>query len=104
MVLNIADALNAYRQGGGTQAAAGSTTSAEEAGAGSFADTLKGFAKDTVSSLKEGEKASIDGATGKADLASIVTAISKAELMLQTVVTIRDKVISAYQDISKTAI
>ena len=46
----------------------------------------------------------MDAATGKANIASVVTAISNAELMLQTVVTIRDKVISAYQDITKTSI
>lgn len=102
MVLNIADALSAYRQGGGTSASAVETTG--EAGTGSFAETLKGFVGDTVSSLQDGEKAATSAATGKADLASIVTAIGKAELMLQTVVTIRDKVIAAYQDISKTAI
>ena len=44
------------------------------------------------------------GATGKADLASVVTAVENAGLMLQTVVSIRDKVISAYQSITQTAI
>jgi len=62
---------------------------------------LKGFANDAVKSVQEGEKAATAGATGKADIASVVTAISNAELMLQTVVTIRDKVITAYQDITK---
>jgi flagellar hook-basal body complex protein FliE len=102
MVLNIADALSAYRQSGGT--AVGAESAAGESGAGNFADTLKGFAKDTMNSLEGGEKAATASATGKADLTTIVTAIGKAEMMLQTVVTIRDKVIAAYQDISKTAI
>jgi len=103
MVLNVADALSAYRQSGGNAINAG-VSGDDSTGTGNFAETLKGFASDTVNSLQEGEKAATAGATGKADLASIVTAISKAELMLQTVVTIRDKVIAAYQDISKTAI
>lgn len=103
MVLNIADALSAYRQTSGT--AAGVADVADAKGGGSFADTLKGFVGDTVNSLQEGEKAATSAATGKGgDLTSIVTAISKAEEMLTTVVTIRDKVIAAYQDISKTAI
>lgn len=102
MVLNIADALSAYRQSSGTSASA--VTSGSDSGTGSFADTLKGFVGDTVNALQESDKAAVSGATGKGDVASIVTAISKAELMLQTVVTIRDKVIAAYQDISKTAI
>lgn len=104
MVLNIADALSAYRKGGGAATNAGTMAEDSSGGAASFSDTLKGFASDTVNALKEGEKAATSGATGQANLANIVTAISNAELMLQTVVTIRDKVIAAYQDISKTPI
>jgi flagellar hook-basal body complex protein FliE len=103
MVMNIADALAAYRQGGGGASAAGGSTT-EVSGTGSFGDMLKNFAGDAVKSLESGEKAATAAATGKADLTSVVTAISNAELMLQTVVTIRDKVIAAYQDITKTAI
>lgn len=103
MVVNIADALSAYRQGNATPASIAGA--AEPVSGGSFADTLKGFVGETVNSLQEGEKAATAAATGKgADLANIVAAISKAETMLTTVVTIRDKVIAAYQDISKTAI
>jgi flagellar hook-basal body complex protein FliE len=103
MVMNIADALAAYRQGGGAIAKTGGAVADAEGGA-SFSDTLKNFASDAVGSLQEGEKAAAGGATGKADLVSVVTAIGNAELMLQTVVTIRDKVIAAYQDITKTPI
>lgn len=102
MVLNIGNALAAYRQTGGD---AEKATSVADLGSGStFSDTLKNFAGDAVKSLESGEKAATSAATGKADIASVVTAINSAELMLQTVVTIRDKVIAAYQDITKTAI
>ena len=76
----------------------------EASGGESFADTLKGFAGDAVKTLQDGEKAAAAGATGKVDIASVVTAMNSAELMLQTVVGIRDKVIAAYQDITKTSI
>jgi flagellar hook-basal body complex protein FliE len=99
--MNIADALSAYKQGGGSAAGKAASTTDEVGSGGSFSDTLKGFVNDSVKSIEEGEKAATAGATGKADIASVVTAISNAELMLQTVVTIRDKVISAYQDITK---
>jgi flagellar hook-basal body complex protein FliE len=103
MVINVADALAAYRQnGGGAGTKIG--TSSETEGVGSFGDMLKNFAGDAVKTLEQGEKAATAGATGKADLTSVVTAISNAELMLQTVVTIRDKIISAYTDITKTSI
>lgn len=102
MVLNVADALAAYRQGGGLSQPAASAT--ESSGGQSFGDMLKGIGEHTIDSLKQGEQAATSAAMGKADLASVVTAISSAELMLQTVVAIRDKVIAAYQDITKTAI
>jgi len=101
MVMNVADALAAYKQGGNLAGKAGAS---DVAGGESFSDVLKNFAGDAAKSLEGGEKAAMAGATGKADIASVVTAISDAELMLQTVVTIRDKVIAAYQDITKTAI
>lgn len=41
---------------------------------------------------------------GKADLTDVVTAVSQAETALNTVVTIRDRVINAYQDIIKMPI
>lgn len=100
--MNVADALAAYRNGGGISGKPSSVT--ETAGGESFADSLKKFATDAIDGVKGGEKAALDGISGKADLASVVTAISNAEMMLQTVVTIRDKVIGAYQEITKTQI
>ena len=101
MVMNVADVINAYRQPGGTL---GNTVGAADETGGSFADALKGFANDAMGAIKDGEKAASAGASGKADLTSVVTAINNAELMLQTVVAIRDKVISAYQSIVQTAV
>ena len=102
---SIADALAAYRQNGAAGPTSASPAAAEEtAGVESFGDMMKTFAGDTVHALKEGESAALASASGKADLTSVITAIGKAELMLQTVVTIRDKVIAAYQDISKTSV
>jgi flagellar hook-basal body complex protein FliE len=93
--MNIADALAAYRQGTGGSASTGTSASGGE----SFADALKGFADDAVDALKDGEKAANSTVSGKADVTSVVTAVNNAELMLQTVTAIRDKVISAYQSI-----
>ena len=101
MVTNVADVLSAYRQSGG---AAKTVGAGSPAGGESFADALKSFAGDAVDAIKQGEQAAAAGAAGKADIASVVTAVSNAEMMLQTVVTIHDKVISAYQSITQTAI
>ncbi len=104
MVLPIADALAAYRQGGGLSSSAAATTTTGGTGSSSFGSMVKDYLNDATNTLQEGEKAATASALGKGDLTTVITAISKAELMLQTVVTIRDKVIAAYQDITKTAI
>jgi flagellar hook-basal body complex protein FliE len=42
--------------------------------------------------------------SGHGDLTQVVTAVSRAELALQTTVAVRDRVIAAYQDIIKMPI
>lgn len=42
--------------------------------------------------------------SGAADLTDVVTAVGKAELTLQTVVAVRDKVIQAYQEVLRMPI
>jgi flagellar hook-basal body complex protein FliE len=102
MVINVSDVTSLYKKTGGIIDDAGADSS--PSGAGSFADALKGFAGNAIDSLKEGEKAATSAATGKTDLASVVTAIDNAEVVLTEVTTIRDKVISAYQAITSGAI
>lgn len=51
-----------------------------------------------------GEAMSAKAIAGKAELHELVTAVTNAELTLQTVVAVRDKVIAAYQDITKMPI
>ena len=106
MVANISDILSAYKKTGGIMDDAGSGMSnAPVSGAGTFADALSSFAGDAVGTIHEGEKAAMASASGvKTDLASVATAISKAEIVLDEVVAIRDKVISAYQAITSGAI
>ncbi len=51
-----------------------------------------------------GESISAAAIAGKAELHELVTAITNAELTLQTVVAVRDKAVGAYQDIIKMPI
>ena len=57
-----------------------------------------------VGTMRTGETAAAQGATGQGDLVGIVNAVTAAELTLETVVAIRDRVIAAYQDIMKMPI
>ncbi|MCZ6523675.1 MAG: flagellar hook-basal body complex protein FliE [Alphaproteobacteria bacterium] len=65
----------------------------------SFAEVLSRVAEDAVAAVDKGEKASLKSLSGEADLVAIVTAVSNAEITLQTVVALKDKVVQAYQEI-----
>lgn len=70
----------------------------------SFLDMVADAGKQAVKTGKVEELTSMKGLAKEADLADVVTAVSNAELTLQTVVTIRDRVIQAYQDIIRMPI
>ncbi|HXQ51244.1 MAG TPA: flagellar hook-basal body complex protein FliE [Stellaceae bacterium] len=98
--INFADAVNAYASAGrmaSTQAAPGA------AGEG-FGDMLRRAAAGVVDTVGKGEQASLQAAMGKADLANVTEAVNNAEVAVQTVVAIRDRVVQAYQDIMRMPI
>ena len=69
---------------------------AEDNGAPSF---FQKFATDFVSTMQEGEATARAGLTGQADAHSVVEALAATELAVETAVTVRDKVVEAYQEI-----
>lgn len=72
--------------------------------AGSFTDVLKQTISESIQTTSRAEQAGTAAAAGQTDLIGVVTAVSQAEVAVQTVVTIRDKVVQAYQDILKMPI
>lgn len=68
--------------------------------AGPLPSALKDFAE----TLKESETVAMDAMAGKADPQSLVEAIAQAELAVETAVTVRDKVVEAYQEILRMPI
>lgn len=97
MVARIADAAAAYSRAS-TQGAGGGMD-ARDANTPSFGSMLEQATQNAIDTLHSGEKASVDGTLGKADLNDVVNAVTNAQVTLQTVVAVRDKVISAYQSI-----
>ncbi|MGB0720177.1 MAG: flagellar hook-basal body complex protein FliE [Bdellovibrionales bacterium] len=78
----------------------GETGSAGGAGGGlKFSDFLKSQARDAVDTMRKSESMSAKAVTGEADLTDVVQAVTSAELTLQTVVAVRDRMITAYKDI-----
>ena len=97
-------AYQAAAKVGGANAAEAAAQAGATQGAGSFSDALASAVKSAESTLHAGEAASAQGAAGKGDIVQVVNAVTAAELTLETVVAIRDRVISAYQDIMKMPI
>jgi flagellar hook-basal body complex protein FliE len=57
-----------------------------------------------VDAGKTSDKLSLDLVNGKANVVDVVTAISQTELAMESMVAIRDKVISAYEEIMRMPI
>ncbi len=70
----------------------------------SFGDVLKQLANEGADTIKNGESAAIAGIHGQASTLQVVDAVMAAERSLQTMIAVRDKVVNAYQEISKMAI
>lgn len=70
----------------------------------SFTDFMRENVQETISNLKGGEQMSAKAITGDANLTDVVQAVTSAELSFQTVVAVRDRMISAYQDIMRMPI
>ncbi|RMF14984.1 MAG: hypothetical protein D6757_05390 [Alphaproteobacteria bacterium] len=62
------------------------------------------IADQATEALAGSEAVSAKAVAGKADLVDVVTAVSNAEMVLETVTTVRDRVIQAYQDIMRMPI
>jgi len=69
-----------------------------------FAKTIADLAGQVTGSAVAVEGASKAVALGSADPTEVATTIAQAELMLESVVSIRDKVISLYNELVRTPI
>lgn len=70
----------------------------------SFSELVSQAISDTAGSVRQSEKGVVNVVTGKAEIADVVTAVNNAEMALDTVVAVRDKIISAYQEILRMPI
>ena len=94
----LPQALSAY------QAALKRSQAAPTAGGGAtpaFESFLKNEVETAAKDLRASETQSVQALAGKADLQQVVEAVTQAELSLQKVTAVRDRVISAYQEIMR---
>ncbi len=72
--------------------------------AGGFGQMLTEALQNTVDAARTSEAVSAKAVAGKADVTEVVTAVTNAEVALDTVMAVRDRVISAYQEILRMPI
>lgn len=97
-------AISAYAQAAKMAIASGEAPAAAIAPGGSFGQLLSNVINDAVSTGQAAEMKAASAVQGKGDLVDVVTAVNAAEMTLETVVAIRDRVIAAYQDIMRMPI
>ncbi len=79
--------------------AAAKPATAPITGTGSAGDLIKGAALDFATTLQEAETTAKAAMAGSADPHALVQALAQTELAVETAVTVRDKVVEAYQEI-----
>lgn len=70
----------------------------------SFAEAVSQAAAKTVNTMQNAEQVSLQALKGDADTRQVVDAVMSAQQALQTAVAIRDKVVSAYLEVSRMGI
>lgn len=100
---SLAPALGAYAKAAeGIDGGAGQAPG--KAPGGSFAAILDQTLSNAVETGERGENLTNQALTGQASLQEVIEAVNTAELSLQTVVAVRDRMISAYQEIMRMPI
>ncbi len=69
-----------------------------------FADMVKSALSSTVEASASGEAMAAQAVAGDANISDVVAAVTNAELTLETVVAVRDRVVQAYQEILRMPI
>ncbi len=80
-------------------AGASAPAPAASSAAPGFSDFLSGAINDSIGTIAKGEQAATAQVSGKTNIVDMVNSVNAAELTLDTVVAVRDKVVQAYQSI-----
>ena len=104
MEMKVANAALAYAQALGRSLDGGAPAGDGKSAGTSFADLVTQAANQTLGAGAASEKMTMQAVEQKSNLTDIATAVTNAQVTLDTVMAVRDKVIAAYQDIIKMPI
>ena len=96
--------LMAARAYAATQGVGGTTPGTQAAGGPEFSQLLQNVMGDMTQQTRAAETQMTQSIQGQGSMIDVVTAVSSAEASLQTVIAVRDQVISAYQEIMRMPI
>lgn len=78
--------------------------SPKKTGDTSFGDMLKNSVEEAIDTQYKGEKATASAVQGEGDMIDVLQAVTEAESTLNTVLAVRDRLITAYQEIMRMPI
>ncbi|WP_417517693.1 flagellar hook-basal body complex protein FliE [Minwuia sp.] len=109
MDVTLQNAAMAYGKAVGRGGEAGDALPSGEIGAAgaegsAFADMVKAAGENIAGAMERSEQVSVQSNAGKVDITDVVQAVNNAEIALQTVVAVRDRVVDAYQQIIRMPI
>jgi flagellar hook-basal body complex protein FliE len=106
MSIPTAAAANAYATLArmGEQTASLGSAAGPSATGSNFGSILKDMVDVVNQAAQKSDVQAQDVAMGKANMVDVVTAVAESETAIQTLVSVRDKVIAAYEDILKMSI
>ncbi len=97
-------AANAYSNLAKLLDAGKSAGRAGETGGQSFGALLKDTLGNVMEAGRKSDAQAVSMAQGKANVVDVVTAVAETEVAVETLVSVRDRVIQAYEDIMKMPI
>jgi flagellar hook-basal body complex protein FliE len=99
-----ADALSAARAYAQALQSPGGREGGDGVAGTGFSEVLQNAISQTIQTGRQADAAMTQAAVGKAELVDVVTAIAAAEVALETMVSVRDSAIQAYQEIMRMPI
>lgn len=82
----------------------GSSSSRSAVAGGGFGDMLEQAIAGVADQGRATEARAMEAVSGRGDVVDVVTAVAESELALETLVSVRDKVIAAYEDVMRMPI
>lgn len=102
--LSLSRQISAAKINGPTKDLSASDISTKTVSQESFSNILGNMVSGVAGDLRNAEKVSMDGMVGKATTREVVEAVMSAEQSLQASLAIRDKIVTAYLEISRMQI